>query len=107
MRIKKKPWGSEEIVFKKGKIQVKIIRVNDGCRLSLQLHNEKMEFIILLSGKGEIIGDKNKKQDDKNCGFFMPRQLHRLVGIKNAEFIELSIGSDKDIIRLMDDYGRK
>lgn len=105
-KITKKPWGEEEIIFQKGKTKVKIIRIKDGCKLSLQIHIEKIEFIILLSGKGEIIGDKNKEQSDKNCGFFMPLQLHRLVGIKNAEFIELSIGDDKDIIRLQDDYER-
>jgi len=102
-----KPWGSEEVVYKHGNIQVKIIRINDGHELSLQLHREKREMITLLSGDcGFVLSDMHLDFQKEKFIYIPPQTIHRFIGKRKAELLEVSIGKDDDIIRLKDRYGR-
>lgn len=108
-----KPWGTEEVVYQRGPLVIKILRISNGHRTSLQMHKEKNETMFLLSGKAAMECGLRNIEHDKQA---MPSHewielpaglVHRLTGIDNAEIVEVSIGgSDDDIIRYADDYGR-
>lgn len=106
----KKPWGSEVILFESGQARVKLLRVNPGKRLSMQYHKEKREAMMLIHGEAEL-----------EHGPFMhyimePGEIyeiktgtkHRLSGHGKTEsvILEMAHGSDEDIVRLADDFGR-
>ena len=51
-----KPWGEETIYTpKESAYTFKQIKINDGCRLSLQSHTDKSETFILISGKADLL----------------------------------------------------
>jgi mannose-6-phosphate isomerase-like protein (cupin superfamily) len=101
MRYKKtiKPWGYEKLIFENPFYRIKMIHIKKGHRLSKQYHKFKWETLIM------------KKDDNKMCFHDIPpRMIHRLDNTKgktDMDIIEISYGSDEDIIRLEDDYGRK
>ena len=85
-----KPWGHEEILHKDDVYRVKKLVVNEGQRTSLQYHKKKHEVMFYPNGSFE---------------YFKPYDKHRLEG--PIEVLEVSWGgSDEDIVRLEDDYGR-
>lgn len=85
-----KPWGHEEILHELGLMRVKRLVVKEGHRTSLQYHIHKAEvWFFPTTGAYTVIA---------------PKQEHRLTG--PVEVIEVSTGSDDDIVRLEDDYGR-
>jgi len=108
MKIIKKPWGSEEIIFKQNNFQVKLIKVNDGCQLSLQYHKVKEETVTLFKGKGNImLPDRFIVCKKGRQIIIFPGVPHRFIGVQNAEFLEMSYGEDSDIVRIEDDYQRE
>ena len=105
-----RPWGNFVRFTSNESSTVKIITVNAGQSVSLQIHQGRDEFWHILSGSGEItIGDE-KKPAQKGNEFFIPRQTkHRVTaGESGIEFLEISFGmyNEEDITRLQDDYGR-
>ena len=114
-----KPWGSEKIIFKKDKVQFKILNIKKGEETSLQYHKHKTEAMIPLDNNASveyssIVDLKNKEKPRRmhiKKGFayiINPMHIHRfLAEKKDTTLAELSNGSDKDIIRLEDKYNRK
>jgi len=106
-----RPWGKFRAFPYRNAGSVKIITVNPGCSLSLQYHNKRSEFWIVLDEGLEVtIGDK-VWEPEKNEEIFIPRKIpHRIrgVGQKEARIMEIWIGSssESDIVRMEDDYGR-
>ncbi len=84
-----KPWGYEIILGEWGGWRVKMLVVKENCRTSKQYHREKDEYWFYSDGRVEHIP---------------PGKVHRLEG--SIEVLELVRGSDEDIVRLEDDYGR-
>ena len=119
MKTQKKPWGSEKIIFKKYGIQFKILRINKGEETSLQYHKHKTEAIVPLDNNAfieysSIVDFENKEKPRrvrliKGVAYIINyMHVHRFVaGEENTQLAELSNGSDEDIIRLDDKYGRK
>lgn len=104
-----KPWGSEEVIFEceETNTRVKILRINNGHRLSLQFHKEKTEMICLLRGQAKVHLSEDTIDFDKGRFIHIPPGvIHRFEGINKAELLEVSIGDDSDIVRLQDDYER-
>lgn len=106
-----RPWGSFRRFPHNGISSIKIITVKPSGLLSLQYHNNRDEFWVILDDGLEVtIGDKKivaKKGDE----FWIPRKtLHRAKGIGNepARFFELWVGSSEedDIVRVEDIYKR-
>ena len=101
----RKPWGSEQIIFEAGQARVKLLRVKPGKRTSKQFHREKQEAMMLISGcailSGEIMSPGVIHKININ-------EAHRLVGVGTHEavILEMAHGSDEDIVRLADDFGR-
>jgi len=108
-----KPWG-EEIIYtpNDSKYTFKKIKINDGCRLSLQSHTDKTETFLLISGEGKLVVGSNidhlKTINLKiDQSYNIPvGTVHRLVGIKNAIILEASTPETGTTVRHQDDYHR-
>tara|TARA_B100001094_G_C17765200_1_gene592320 strand:+ start:191 stop:676 length:486 start_codon:yes stop_codon:yes gene_type:complete len=106
-----RPWGSFENLLDEEGHKVKKIVVNQGQRLSLQLHRNRYEIWHILSGVGEMqVG---------NCAWTVSAgdrveigklEVHRITneGDTPVVILELQVGEcqEDDIIRIEDDYGR-
>ncbi len=106
-----RPWGSFRRFPHEGISSIKIITVNPGGLLSLQYHNNRDEFWVVLDDGLEITIGEDKIVAKKGDEFFIPRKtLHRAKGIgkEPARFFELWIGSSEedDIVRVEDIYKR-
>jgi mannose-1-phosphate guanylyltransferase/mannose-6-phosphate isomerase len=108
--IENRPWGNFEQFTLNEKSTIKILTVNAGEELSLQVHTQRDEFGRVLKGSGTIqIGEKNI---DVNGGdsFFIPRNTkHRATsGSEGLVYLEISFGDfdENDETRIEDEYGR-
>ena len=114
--VQAKPWGHESI-FAGGEHGYvgKLISVDAGHALSLQLHNEKDETITIVSG--EVILDHGPSVDllqsrtmrTGDVVHLPPGALHRLTAVTDLVFAEVSSagpGWREDVVRLSDRYGR-
>ena len=108
-----KPWGYE-LHFTPDNLPYmgKIHHIDSGKRLSLQIHDKKIESWYLKKGRAKIIWeDKNGKliETEMEEGYGYSCQIgqkHRLVGITDCEIIEVSTPEIGNTIRLEDDYSR-
>ncbi len=108
-----KPWGFE-IHFTPGNLPYmgKILHINPGKRLSLQIHDEKRESWYLLYGRVDMVLENPQgalEQLAMKPGFGYSVQIgqrHRLVGIEESEVLEVSTPEIGKTARLEDDYQR-
>lgn len=108
-----KPWGYELHWVPEGLSYMgKILHINAGCKLSLQVHDKKQESWILINGEAKVIWeDENGKlvetklqpQSGYTCNL---GQKHRLAGITDCDIIEVSTPEIGNTYRLEDDYAR-
>jgi len=108
-----KPWGYEIHWVPEGKLYMgKVIHINAGARLSLQIHDQKQESWIIIKGRAKVIWDNNQgklieTELPKGQGFTTEiGQRHRLVGISDCDIIEVSTPEIGTTYRLEDDYKR-
>ena len=108
-----KPWGYEIHWIPEGKLYMgKVIHINAGARLSLQIHDQKQESWIIIKGRAKVIWDNNQgklieTELPKGQGFTTEiGQRHRLVGISDCDIIEVSTPEIGTTYRLEDDYKR-
>lgn len=108
-----KPWGYELHFVPEGKPYMgKVIHINKGARLSLQIHDQKQESWIIIKGRAKVIWDNNQgklieTELPKGQGFTTEiGQRHRLVGITDCDIIEVSTPEMGITWRLEDDYKR-
>jgi len=107
-----RPWGRFRRFPHENASSVKIITVNPGGRLSLQYHEGRAEFWVVLDPGLEVTLGDRVWLAAPNEEFVIPRRTpHRVcnVGDKPARVMELWLGasSESDIVRLSDDYDRK
>lgn len=109
----KKPWGYELHFVPEGKPYMgKILHINRGKRLSLQVHDQKMESWYKLSGQVTIIWENSKgnlietNMEDGVGYTTQVGQKHRLVGVETADVLEVSTPEIGNTFRLEDDYSR-
>ncbi|MBI2334276.1 cupin [Candidatus Daviesbacteria bacterium] len=108
-----KPWGYE-IHFTPDNLPYmgKILHISAGKRLSLQVHDQKLESWFLLSGKVTMILENSKGElvennMEKGYGYTTQvGQKHRLVGVEDADILEVSTPEIGNTFRLEDDYSR-
>lgn len=108
-----KPWGYE-IIFTPPDLPYtgKIIHVNEGKRLSLQVHDKKQESWTILNGRGKVIwenkdGELIETELIKGQGYTCKiGQRHRLAGITDCDILEVSTPELGTTYRLEDDYSR-
>ena len=107
-----RPWGSYEGVLNGERFQVKIIIVNPGATLSLQMHHHRAEHWIVVSGTARITkGDEVFTLSENESTYIPLGTTHRLEnpGVIPLELIEVQSGSylgEDDIVRFEDQYGR-
>jgi mannose-6-phosphate isomerase-like protein (cupin superfamily) len=113
VRWTKKPWGRYKVIWDDRGMKVKILEVNPGDRMSLQLHRKRAETWYLLQGIGKFFL-KDKQVLVKNMvgwhAVIGMNTLHRIhnVGEEVLTILEIQEGEclETDIERFEDDYGR-
>ncbi len=108
-----KPWGYElHFVPEDLPYMGKIIHIEKGKRLSLQIHDAKQESWFLMNGQAKIIWEDSKgslietemlKFQGYTCSL---GQKHRLAGVTDCDIIEASTPELGNTYRLEDDYSR-
>ena len=109
-----KPWGWEIHWTPDEKPYMgKLIHINEGCRLSLQKHDKKLESWYLINGRGSVIweledeGELFETELEKGKGYSCEvGKRHRLKGITDCDVIEVSTPEIGTTYRLEDDYAR-
>ncbi len=108
-----KPWGYEiHWVPDTAPYMGKIIHINKGSRLSLQIHDQKQESWLLINGQAKVVWENNKGElietELKNgIGFSTSiGQKHRLNGVTDCDIVEVSTPEIGTTWRLEDDYSR-
>jgi mannose-6-phosphate isomerase len=108
-----KPWGSELIWAETDRYAGKLIAIEAGQRLSLQLHDRKEESVYVLAGLLRLHledGDGTMQHADLGPGdhaHVPARRRHRFEALERVELIEVSTPDLDDVIRLEDDFGRE
>ena len=107
-----RPWGFYLSIVKGPRWQVKLINVDPGGILSLQMHHHRSEHWIVVSGTAEIEVDNKKTLLNENQSTYIPVcSTHRLSnpGKIPLELIEVQSGpylGEDDITRFDDAYSR-
>jgi mannose-6-phosphate isomerase len=106
----KKPWGDFINIWREKEVNVKIISVKPGSRLSLQSHKKRSEIWLIIKGALYCqIKNRVRKMKRGACYLIPKGARHRLSAKKQGgRIVEISFGrfDEKDIIRYEDDYGR-
>ncbi len=111
-RTAHRPWGSYTVLEEGEGFKIKRIVVRPGGTLSLQLHQQRSEHWVVISGEAELIhGDQAMTLRAGESTFIPAQHRHRLrnTGAAALVMIEVQCGSylgEDDIIRLEDVYGR-
>lgn len=108
-----KPWGYElHWVPENAPYMGKVLHINSGARLSLQIHDQKQESWFLISGEASVIWENNtgrlvETKLENGVGYSTKvGQKHRLKGITNCDILEVSTPELGTTWRLDDDYSR-
>lgn len=108
-----KPWGYE-LIFTSESLPYtgKLMHINAGKRLSLQIHDKKQETQILVNGKCNSIienveGEMETIEMIPNQGYtMMIGQRHRLQAVTDCDVFEVSTPEIGNTYRVEDDYAR-
>ena len=106
-----RPWGMFRRYPHENAGSIKIITVDPGGVLSLQYHERRDEYWVVLDAGLEVTAGDRVFLAAAGEEIFIPRRTpHRLRnhGQAPARIMEIWIGrsGEDDIIRLKDDYGR-
>lgn len=107
-----RPWGSYEGLDSGERFQVKRLVVKPGKKLSLQMHHQRAEHWVVVSGVATVTCDDKTFDLNENESTFIPLGAkHRLEnrGDTLLEVIEVQSGEylgEDDIVRFDDDFGR-
>ena len=105
-----RPWGYFERFTFNETSTVKILTIKPGEHPSLQYHQKREEFWLVIKGNAIVkVGNKKTHAEEGN-EFFIPKKAVHCVEAVNdeAKILEISFGEfdEKDIVRLKDKYGR-
>jgi mannose-6-phosphate isomerase-like protein (cupin superfamily) len=108
-----RPWGWFDTLEENeiNPYKIKTIYIKPNHQFSLQRHEKRQEFWVVLEGDG-IVTTSTYKCDVKSGDYIHIRknEIHRMsAGEFGIKFAEVQIGSvcdENDIVRLEDDYGR-
>ena len=108
-----KPWGHELIWARTPTYVGKILHIKQGHRLSLQFHREKVETVLLYTGKMTLLiedeqGAMVEMQMTAGTAQHIPSgRRHRLIAVEDCDVFEVSTPQLDDVVRLEDGYGRE
>jgi mannose-6-phosphate isomerase len=108
-----KPWGYEiHWVAADAPYMGKILHIKAGARLSLQVHDQKQESWLVVSGQAAVVwenqaGELIQTELLPGQGYSTKLgQRHRLIGVTNCDIVEVSTPELGTTWRLEDDYAR-
>ena len=108
-----KPWGYELHWVPEGMPYMgKILHINAGARLSLQVHDTKQESYWLLNGECNLLmensaGEMEVISMQKGVGYTTHvGQKHRHQAVTDCDVVEVSTPEAGTTLRLEDDYKR-
>jgi mannose-6-phosphate isomerase-like protein (cupin superfamily) len=108
-----KPWGHEIVWAHTDAYVGKLIVIETGRRLSLQHHEQKDEWIHVLSGRLLLTlandqGMIEERELGPGEGAHVPiLRTHRYTAIETCTLIEVSTPELDDVVRVEDDFGRE
>ena len=108
-----RPWGYYEGIDVGERFQAKRIMVKVGAKLSLQLHHQRAEHWVVVSGRAKVTRGEEILLLHEDQSTYIPIGMkHRLenVGDHPLYLIEVQSGGylgEDDIVRFDDDYKRK
>ena len=103
-----KPWGHKDILVRAERYVVSRLSVNSRERLSLQLHKEKVETLIVEKGSCLILVYKAMRNYGPTDYIHIPAGVtHRVEACEGGcVIIEIATSEFDEVTRLGDDYGR-
>ncbi len=107
-----RPWGMFKVLSESKGYKIKEIVVKPGEKLSLQSHNHRCEFWVVIEGEALVTVDNEEKLLKEQESVFIPlHATHRLEnpGTRPMKLVEVQCGDylgEDDIIRYDAIYGR-
>lgn len=107
-----RPWGAYEVLAEGPGYKVKMLTVNPGQKLSLQMHRRRAEHWVVVEGTVLLTRNDEVGEFSANDYYHIPAGArHRIEnsGGEVARIIEVQEGSylgEDDIVRFDDMYGR-
>lgn len=107
-----KPWGYEVIWAETDLYVGKILHVNAGEALSVQMHEVKDETLYLLSGEMILRAGPSPEEmeeivfDEGDSFRVRPQTVHMIEAITDVDVLEASTPHLEDVVRFSDRYGR-
>jgi mannose-6-phosphate isomerase len=107
-----KPWGHEVWWADTDHYAGKLLVIDAGQRLSVQLHREKDETSYLLSGKLLVLqGPSAEELEERTLEpgaswRNRPGVVHTIEALEDSTVLEVSTPHLDDVVRLSDRYGR-
>ncbi len=108
-----KPWGYElHWVRESAPYMGKIMHINAGEMLSMQVHDQKEESYFMMSGRAKLVWEDNRgelieTEMQPGMGYATSvGQKHRIAGITDCDVIEASTPEQGTTWRLEDKYTR-
>ena len=107
-----RPWGAYTVLQEGPGFKIKRIEVRPGAMLSLQLHHQRSEHWVVVSGEAQVTNGDRVYRIRTNESTFIPHETrHRLENptTEPLVLIEVQCGSyvgEDDIVRFDDQYGR-
>jgi len=108
-----KPWGHEIWWAQTDRYAGKMLFIEAGQSLSLQLHREKDETSYLLSGRLRML--QGPSEDELTERTILPGEswrnqpgdVHSVEALEDSLVVEASTPQLDDVVRLRDRYGRE
>ncbi len=107
-----KPWGHELWWAETEHYAGKLLYIDAGHQLSLQLHREKDESSYLLSGRlrltrGPSEGELHEEEIGPGYAWRIePGTVHSIEALEDSVVLEVSTPQLSDVVRLRDRYHR-
>lgn len=107
-----RPWGTYTVLEEGPRFKIKRIEVKPGASLSLQMHHQRSEHWVVVSGSARVINGDAEVLVHTNESTYIPAgHRHRLhnPGQESCVMIEVQTGDylgEDDIVRFQDHYGR-
>ena len=108
-----RPWGWYDSIDSGNNFQVKRLHVNPKAKLSLQMHQNRAEFWVVVNGVATVTnGEKTTTLKVGQSTYIPLKTKHSIANLTDIdlEIIEVQSGKylgEDDIIRFDDIYGRE
>jgi mannose-6-phosphate isomerase-like protein (cupin superfamily) len=107
-----KPWG-HELIWAETELYVgKILHVNAGEALSVQMHERKDETLHLLKGRMTLLAGPSPDElervpfEEGDSFRVRPNTVHMIEAVTDVDVLEASTAHLDDVVRFSDRYGR-